>query len=137
MLNILITSHSFIYHYRDYLNHLQLPQYLNLSNCLELPEEHISIEGIGGLKADKKGITYITNHICDTKLDIVLLKLGTNCITNSAVTHFASPQDQVSHLIIQIHIICSELFCYSVKKVIICEVIEQHGFWGKYNIAGI
>ena len=113
---------------------MQLPQYLDLSNCLGLPEEHISIEGIGGLKADKKGITYITNHICDTKPDIVLLELGTNNIADSAATPFVSPQDQVSHLIIQIHIICSELFCYGVKKVIICEVIEQCRFQGSTTL---
>ena len=124
MLNILITGHSFIHRYHNYLNHSQLLQYLDLSNCLGLPEEHISIEGIGGLKADKKGITYITNRICDTKPDIVLLKLGTNDIADSTATHFMSPQDQVGHLILQIHIICSELFHYRVKKVIVCEVIE-------------
>ena len=128
MLNILITSHSFIHRYHNYLNHLQLLQYLDLSNCLGLPEEHISIEGIGGLKADKKGITYVTNRICDTEPDIVLLELGKNDIADSAATHFTSPQEQVSHLIIQIHIICSELFRYGVKKVIVCEVIEWHRF---------
>ena len=124
MSNILITGHSFIHRYHDYLNHLQLPQYLDLSNCLGLPEEHISIEGIGGLKADMKSITYITNRVHSTELDIVLLELGTNDIADSAATHFTSPQEQVSHLIIQIHIICSELFHYGVKKVIVCEVIE-------------
>ena len=124
MLNILITGHSFIRRYRDYLNYSQLLQYLDLSNCLGLPEEHISIEGIGGLKADKKGITYITNRVRNTEPDIVLLELGTNNIADSAATYFMSPQEQVSHLIIQIHIICSELFCYGVKKVIVCEVIE-------------
>ena len=127
MSNILITGHSFI-RYCNYLNYSQLPQYLDLSNCLGLPEEHISIEGIGGLKADKKGITYVTNRVCDTEPDIVLLELGTNDIADSAATHFMSPQEQVSHLIIQIHIICSELFCYGVKKVIVCEVIERHRF---------
>ena len=71
MSNILITGHSFIRQYRDYLNYSQLPQYLDLSNCLGLPEEHISIEGIGGLKANKKGITYVTNCIRDTEPDIV------------------------------------------------------------------
>ena len=128
MSNILITSHSFIRQYCAYLNHSQLPQYLDLSNCLGLPEEHISIERIGGLKANKKGITYITNHVHGTKPDIVLLELGTNDIADSALTHFVSPQDQVGHLIIQIHIICSELFCYGVK-VIICGVTEWHRFW--------
>ena len=134
MSNILITGHSFICRYRNYLNHLQLLQYLDLSNCLGLPEEQIFVEGIGGLKANKKGITYITNCICDTKPDIMLLELGTNDINDAAVTHFASPPDQVSHLIIQIHIICSELFHYSVKKVIICEVIEQCRFWGSTTL---
>ena len=124
MSNILITSHLFIHQYHDYLNYSQLPQYLDLSNCLGLPEEHISIEGIGGLKADKKGITCITNGVRNTEPDIMLLELGTNDIADSAATHFTSPQEQVSHLIIQIHIICSELFHYGVKKVIVCEVIE-------------
>ena len=64
----------------------------------------------------------------------MLLKLGTNDIADSAVTHFVSPQDQVSHLIIQIHIICSELFCYGVKKVIICEVIEWCRFQGSTTL---
>ena len=98
MSNILITSHSFIHQYCDYLNHSQLPQFLDFSNCLGLPEEHISIEGTGELKAEKKGITYITNHVHDTKPDIVLLKLDTKNIADSAVTHFTSSQDQVSHL---------------------------------------
>ena len=128
MSNILITSHSFIRRYRDYSNHSQLLQYLDLSNCLGLPEEHISIEGIGGLKADKKSITYVTNCVRDTEPDIVPLKLGTNDIADSAATHFTSPQEQVNHLIIQIHIICSDLFCYGMKKVIVCEVIEWRRF---------
>ena len=134
MSNILITGHSFICQYHDYLNYSQLPQYLDLSNCLGLPEEHISIEGIGGLKADKKGITYITNRVCDTEPDIVLLKLGTNDIADSAATHLTSPQEQVSHLIIQIHIICSGLFHYGVKKVIVCEVIERCRFRGNTTL---
>ena len=95
-----------------------------------LPEEHIFVKGIGGLKVDKKGITYITNRICDTKPDIVLLELGTNDIADSAATHFKSPEEQVGHLIIQIHIICSELFCYGVKKVVVCEVIKRHKYHG-------
>ena len=61
MSNILITGHSFIRRYSDYLNCSQLHKYLDLSNCLGLPEEHIFVEGIGGLKADNQGITYITN----------------------------------------------------------------------------
>ena len=134
MSNILITGHSFIHRYRNYLNYSQLPQYHDLSNCLGLPEEHISIEGIGGLKADKKGITYVTNRVRDTEPDIVLLELGTNDIADSAVTHFTSPQEQVSHLIIQIHIICSELFHYGVKKVIVCEVIEWRRFRGNTTL---
>ena len=134
MSNILITGHSFIRRYHNYLNHSQLPQYLDLSNCLGLPEEHISIEGKGGLKADKKGITSITNHVRDTEPDIVLLELGTNDIADSAATHFMSPQEQVSHLIIQIHIICSELFRYGVKKVIVCEVIEWRRFQGNTTL---
>ena len=102
MSNILITGHSFIRRYRDYLNHSQLPQYLDLSNCLGLPEEHIFVEGIGGLKADKKGITYITNRICDIKPHIVLLELGMNDIADFAATHFKSLEEQVGHLIVQI-----------------------------------
>ena len=100
MSNILITGHSFIRRYHDYLNHSQLPQYLALSNCLGLPEEHIFVEGIGGLKADKKGFTYITDHVHDTKPDIVLLGLGTNNIADSAATHFKSHEEQVGHLIV-------------------------------------
>ena len=64
----------------------------------------------------------------------MLLELGTNDIAGSTVTHFVSPQDQVGHLIIQIHIICSELFHYSVEKVIICEVIEWHRFQGSTTL---
>ena len=83
MLNILITGHSFICQYHDYLNHSQLPQYLDLSNCLGLPEEHISIEGIEGLKANKKGITYITNH----KSQVLHL----------LITYITNHKSQVSH----------------------------------------
>ena len=88
MSNILITGHSFIHRYHDYLNHSQLSKYLDLGNCLGLPEEHIFVEGIGGLKADKKGFTDITNCVHNIKLHIVLLKLGTNDIADSATRHF-------------------------------------------------
>ena len=64
----------------------------------------------------------------------MLLELGTNDITDSTATHFTSPQDQVGHLILQIHIICSELFHYGVKKVIVCEVIEWHRFQGSTTL---
>ena len=134
MSNILITGHSFICQYRDYLNHLQLPQYHDLSNCLGLPEEHIFVEGIGGLKADNKGITYITNHIRNIKPHIVLLKLGTNDIADSAARHFKSPEEQVGHLIVQIQSICGELFCQGVKKVVVCEVIERCKFRGSTTL---
>ena len=116
MSNILITGHSFICRYHDYLNCSQLPQYLDFSNCLGLPEEHIFVEGIGGLKADKKGISYITNCIRDIKPHIVLLELGTNDIADSAATHFESPEEQVGHLIVQIQSICGELFCTKVLR---------------------
>ena len=98
-----------------------------------LPEEHIFVEGIGGLKADKKGTNYITNYVCDIKPHIVPLKLGTNAIADSATTHFESLEQQVSHLIVQIHSICGELFCHSVK-VLVCEVIEWHRFWGSTTL---
>ena len=130
MSNILITGHSFIRRYHDYLNRSQLHKYLDLSNCLGLPEEHIFVEGIGGLKADTKGITYITNHIHNIKPHIVLLELGTNDITDSAARHFKSPEEQVGHLIVQIQSICGELFHQGVKKVVVCEVIERHKFCG-------
>ena len=126
MSNILITGHSFIRRYRDYLNRSQLHKYLDLSNCLGLPEEHIFVEGIGGLKADNKGITYITNRVRNIKPHIVLLELGTNDIADSA----ASPEEQVGHLIVQIQSICGELFCQGVKKVVVCEVIERRKFRG-------
>ena len=129
MSNILITGHSFIDQYQDYLNHLQLPQYCDLSNCLGLPE-HIFVEGIGGLKADKKGFTYITNRIHNIKPHIVLLELGTNDIADSAARHFKSPEEQVGHLIVQIHSICGELFGQGVKRVVVCKVIERHKFCG-------
>ena len=130
MSNILITGHSFIRQYCDYLNHSQLHRYLDLSNCLGLPEEHIFVEGIGGLKADNKGITYITNHVCNIKPHIVLLKLGTNDIADSAARHFKSPEEQVGHLTVQIQSICGELFRQGVKKVVVCEVIERCKFHG-------
>ena len=134
MSNILITGHSFIHWYRDYLNCLQLPQYYDLSNCLGLPEKHIFVEGIGGLKADKKGFTNITNHIRNIKLHIVLLKLGTNDIADCATRHFTSSEEQVGHLIVQIQSICGELFCQGVKKVVVCEVIERHKFHGSTTL---
>ena len=130
MSNILITGHSFIHRYCDYLNCSQLQKYLDLSNCLGLPEEHIFVEGIGGLKADNKGITYITNHVCNIKPHIVLLELGTNDIADSAARHFKSPEEQVGHLIVQIQIICGELFRQGVKKVVVCKVIKRHKFRG-------
>ena len=64
----------------------------------------------------------------------MLLELGTNDSADSAVTHFMSPPDQVGHLIIHINIICSQLFCYGVKKVIICEVIEWRRFRGNTTL---
>ena len=130
MSNIIITGHSFICRYHDYLNHSQLHKYLDLSNCLRLPEEHIFFEGIGGLKADNKDITYITNRVHNIKLHIVLLELGTNNIADSAARHFKSPEEQVGHLIVQIQSICGELFYQGVKKVVVCEVIERHKFHG-------
>ena len=60
----------------------------------------------------------------------MLLKLGTNDIADSATTHFKNPEEQVGHLIVQIHSICGELFCQGVKKVVVCEVIERHKFHG-------
>ena len=95
------------------------------------------VEGIGGLKADKKGFTYITNCVHDIKLHIVLLEIGTNDIADSATRHFKSPEEQVGHLIVQIQSICGELFCQGVKKVVVCEVIERNKFHGDYNIARI
>ena len=130
MSNILITGHSFICRYRDYLNHSQLHKYLDLSHCLGLPEEHIFVEGIGGLKVDNKGITYITNCVCSIKLHIMLLELGTNDIADSAARHFKSPKEQVDHFIVQIQSICGELFHQGVKKVIVCEVIKRRKFRG-------
>ena len=129
MSNILITGHSFIRQYRDYLNHSQLPQYLDLSNCLGLPEEHIFVEGIGGLKADKKA-SLTSQTMSNIKPHIVLLELGTNDIADSAARHFKSPEEQVGHLIVQIHSICGELFHQGVKKVVVCEVIERCKFRG-------
>ena len=130
MSNILITGHSFIRRYRDYLNRSQLQKYLDFSNCLGLPEEHIFVEGIGGLKADTKGITYITNRIRNIKPHIVLLELGTNDIADSAARYFKSPEEQVGHLIVQIQSTCGELFHQAVKKVVVCEVIERRKFRG-------
>ena len=123
MSNILVIGHSFICRYHNYLNRSQLPKYCNLSNCLGLPEEHIFVEGIGGLNADKRGVTYITNHVHDVKPHIVLLGIGTNNIADSAATHFENPEEQVGHLIVQIQSICGELFHQGVKKVVVCEVV--------------
>ena len=134
MSNILITGHSFIHRYRDYLNCSQLPIYLDLSNCLGLPEEHIFVERIGGLKADKKGFTYITNRVCDIKLHIVLLELGRNDIADSATRHFKSPEEKVGHLIVQIQSICGELFHQGVKKGVVYEVIKRCKFWGSTTL---
>ena len=130
MSNILITGHSSIRRYRDYLNCSQLQKYLDFSNCLGLPEEHIFVEGIGGLKADNKGITYITNCIHNIKPHIVLFELGRNNIAHSAERHFKSPEEQVGHLIVKIQSICGELFHQGYKKVVVCEVIERHKFRG-------
>ena len=60
----------------------------------------------------------------------MLLELGTNNIADSATTHFKIPEEQVGHLIVQIHNICVELFHQGVKKVVVCEVIERHKFCG-------
>ena len=60
----------------------------------------------------------------------MLLKLGTNDIADSAAKHFRSLEEQVGHLIVQIHNVCGELFHHSVKKVVVCEVIERCKFRG-------
>ena len=83
-----------------------------------------------GFKADNKGITYITNCICDIKPHIVLLEIITNDNADSASRHFKTPEEQVDHIIVQIQSICGELFNQGVKKVVVCEVIERHKFHG-------
>ena len=66
--NILIVGHSFVWHYREYLNRINGPQN-NYNKCLGLPHKNIYIVGKGGLKADEDGlnlITYISQLITDS-----------------------------------------------------------------------
>ena len=60
----------------------------------------------------------------------MLLEIGTNDIADSAARQFKTPEEQVSHLIVQIQSICGKLFLQGVKKVIVCEVIEKRKFRG-------
>ena len=119
MNNILITGHSFIRRYHDYLN-CKYGSQINYNNCLGLPCQNIYIAGKGGLKADKDGLNLIITKSKRVKPDLVVIELGTNDLAIEAEDEI----DQVNKTLHYLFYICEQLFALGVQKIVLCEVIK-------------
>ena len=125
MNNILVTGHSFVWHYREYLNRKNGSQ-TNYNYCLGLPQENISIFGKGGLKANKEGIELITTKAKQVKPSVVLIELGTNDIAVRALNE----NKQVNDTLHQLFYLCKQLFDLGVQKIVLCEVVNRRKLCG-------
>ena len=125
MKNILITGHSFVRRYRDYLNRKFRSQG-NYNQSLGLPQENISIFGKGGLKANKDGIEFITTKAKQVKPSIILIELGTNDLAVKAIDE----EKQVNDTLHQLFYLCKQLFDLGVQKIVLCKVVNRRKLRG-------
>ena len=125
MNNILVTGHSFVWRYQEYLNRKNRSQ-TNYNYCLGLPQENISIFGKGGLKANKEGIELITTKAKEVKPSVVLIELGTNDIAVRALNE----NKQVNDTLHQLFYLCKQLFDLGVQKIVLCEVVNRRKLRG-------
>ena len=125
MSNVLITGHSFIRRYRDYLNYKN-GSVNNYNNCLGLPQENIYIAGKGGLKTDKNGLNLIVAKTKQVKPDLVILEIGTNDLAIQGL----DTTKQVTQTLNNLFHICDQLFILGVKRVILCEIVDRRRLRG-------
>ena len=125
MNNILITGHSFVRRYWDYLN-WKFGSQNNYNKSLGLPQENIYIVGKGGLKANEEGLNLITTRAKQVNPNIVVIKLGTNDIAIQAVDE----KEQVNQTLHHLFYLCKQLFELGVQKVILCEIVNRRKLRG-------
>lgn len=121
MPRVLITGHSFVKRYCDYLK-TNFEAKTPFNKALGLPFEEVYIFGKGGLKADEVGLNLILAKSNEVKPEVVLIEIGTNDLSDS--------DSQVLPTIYHIFFLCTKLFEQGVKKVILCEVIARRKFRG-------
>ena len=125
MNNILVTGHSFVRRYRDYLNQ-KFGSQGNYNQSLGLPQENISIFGKGGLKANKDGIEFITTKAKQVKPSVILIELGTNDLAVKAI----DKEKQVNDTLHQLFYLCKQLFDLGVQKIVLCEIVNRRKLRG-------
>ena len=114
MNNVLVTGHSFVRRYQDYLNQIH-GQHTNYNTCLGLPRENIYITGKGGLKADTEDLNLISTKTEQVNPDIVVIELGTNDLAVKAIDE----KKMVHKTIHQLFYLCDRLFKLGIQKVIL------------------
>ena len=119
MNNILITGHSFVRRYRDYLNRKYRSQN-NYNKSLGLPRENIYIVGKGGLEANGKGLNLITTKAKQVNPNIVVIELGSNDLAIQAIDE----KEQVNKTLHQLFYLCKQLFDLGVQKIVLCEIVN-------------
>ena len=102
MSNILVTGHSFVWHYRDYLNR-KFGSQNNYNKSLGLPQENIYIVGKGGLKANEEGLNLITTKAKQVNPNIVVIELGSNDLAIQAIDE----KEQVNKTLHQLFYLCT------------------------------
>ena len=125
MNNILVTGHSFVWRYRDYLNR-KFGSQDNYNKSLGLPQENIYIVGKGRLKANKDGIEFITTKAKQVKPSVILIELGTNDLAVKAIDE----EKQVNDTLHQLFYLCKQLFDLGVQKIVLCEVVNRRKLRG-------
>ena len=125
MKNILITGHSFVRRYHDYLNQ-KFGSQGNYNQSLGLPQENISIFGKGGLKANKDGIEFITTKTKQVKPSVILIELDTNDLAVKAIDE----GKQVNNTLHQLFYLCTQLFDLGVRKIVLCEIVNRRKLHG-------
>ena len=125
MTNILVTGHSFVRRYREYLNR-KFGSQENYNKSLGLPRENISIFGKGGLKANKDGIEFITTKTKQVKPSVILIELGTNDLAVQAIDE----KKQVNDTLHQLFYLCKQLFDLGVQKIVLCDIVNHRKLCG-------
>ena len=125
MTNILITGHSSVRRYRDYLNR-KFGSQDNYNKSLGLPRENIYIVGKGGLKTNEEGLNLITTKAKQVSPNIVVIELGTNDIAIQATDE----KEQVNSTLHQLFYLCKQLFDIGVQKIVLCEIVNRRKLRG-------
>ena len=124
-MNVLITGHSFVRRYCEYLNLIHGTQW-NYNNCLGLPKETIKIVGKGGLKANGEALHLIVANTKRFSPDLVVIELGPNDLAIEAKDEI----DQVNKTLHYLFYICEQLFVLGVQKIVLCEIIARRRLRG-------